>query len=61
MSYREFYEQNNQFFIRDSYTQNIEYELDDEGKALVGFKGLRMEIIEASNNSIKYIITRDFD
>jgi hypothetical protein len=61
MLYREFCSQDNQFMIRDAYTQKIEYELYDNGKAIVGFKGLRMEISEATNNSIKYRIIKDFD
>ncbi|MDT8427070.1 MAG: hypothetical protein RQ733_13960 [Methyloprofundus sp.] len=61
MLYREFFANGDQFMIRDAFTQKIEYELDENGKALVGFKGLRMDIIEASNNSIKYKIIKDFN
>lgn len=61
MLYREFYALDNKFMIREAYTQNIEYELDNNGKALIGFKGLRMEILESTNNSIKYRIIKGFD
>ncbi len=60
MLYREFYASDGKFMIRDAYTQNIVYELDEEGKALIGFKGLRIEIIEATNLNVTYRVISDF-
>ena len=46
--------------IRDAYTQNIEYELDANGQAMIGFKGLRIKVLNATNLNIEYQVTRDF-
>ncbi|NOQ13356.1 MAG: hypothetical protein GQ583_02590 [Methyloprofundus sp.] len=60
ISFQEFFASNGSFMIRDAYTQNIEYELDANGQAMIGFKGLRIKILNATNLNIEYQVTRDF-
>lgn len=60
ISFQEFYANNGVFMIRDSYTQNIEYELDSNGEALIGFKGIRIKVLSATNLTIKYKVLKDF-
>jgi len=57
ISFREYLDN----IARPAFTQDIDYELDNNGKAIVGFKGLRMEIIKATNLDIKYKVLRDYD
>ena len=45
--------------MRASFNQEINYNLD-EGN-IVGFKGLRIEVIETSNTSITYKVIKGFD
>lgn len=56
LSYREYF--NN--FTRPSFQQDIIYTLDKNGKTQASFKGLRIEILSADNNEIKYIIRKYF-
>jgi len=49
------------FIIRDAFTQNIEYELDENGKAMIGFKGLRIEVLKATNMDITYKVVKDYN
>ena len=60
ISFQEFYSNNGVFMIRDSYNQNIEYELDSNGEALIGFKGIRIKVLSATNLMIKYKVLNDF-
>ena len=55
-TYREF---SGAGYARDAFTQDVQYDLD-EGN-IVGFKGARLEIIEASNRSITYKLLSHFD
>jgi len=48
------------FMIRDAYTQNIEYELDENGEAMIGFKGLRIKVLKATNFDITYKVLHDY-
>lgn len=57
ISFREF--MNN--FARPAFTQDIEYELESDGTATIGFKGLRIKIIKATNVDIEYAITKSYD
>jgi len=57
ISFREFI--NN--MARLAFTQNIEYELKEDSPTTIGFKGLRIEILEATNFNLKYIVKKDFD
>jgi len=63
ISFREFmYSHRMQdFIIRDAFTQNIEYELDENGKAMIGFKGLRIEVLKATNMDITYKVVKDYN
>lgn len=57
-----FYSPNNyDFIIRDSYTQNIQYELDSDGEAIIGFKGLRIKVLQATNLDITYQVIHDYN
>lgn len=44
--------------LRDSFTQEIQYDISKD--STIGFKGLRLDIIEASNTSIKYKLIKNF-
>jgi len=44
---------------RPSFFQNVEY--DVENSSIIGFKGVRLKILEFSNTSIKYEILKTFD
>ena len=46
---------------RPAFTQDIEYELDKDGKTLIGFKGLRIEVEKATNLDITYKIIKDYN
>lgn len=56
ISFREFYNG----LARHAFTQNIEYELDANGTAVVGFQGLRMNIIKATNVDIEYVVVKGY-
>jgi hypothetical protein len=60
ISFQEFAAVNGRFIIRDAYTQSIEYELDKNGKAIIGFKGLRIKVLKATNLKITYQVISDF-
>lgn len=57
VSFREFVDD----IARPSFTQDIEYELEKDGAAVIGFKGLRMEVLKATNLDIKYKVTKDYN
>jgi len=61
ITFREFISAKGTFIIRDAFTQTIEYELDNKGEALIGFKGLRIKVLHATNMDIKYKVIHDFD
>lgn len=44
--------------IRPAFNQDVQYDLSKSDE--VGFKSLRMRVLEASNTSIKYILQRNF-
>lgn len=52
--YREF----SKDFVRPSFSQDINYDLAESN--IIGFKGARIEVIEASNTIIKYKINSSF-
>ncbi len=56
ISFREFYNG----VARPAFTQNIEYELDANGTAVIGFQGLRMNVIKASNVDIEYVVVKGY-
>lgn len=57
ISFREF----NQDMSRPAFTQDIDYELDKNGEAIVGFKGLRIKVMKATNIEITYSVTQDYN
>jgi len=57
ISFREF--KNN--IARPAFTQNIDYELEKSGTTIIGFKGLRIEVINVTNTSITYRVIKDYD
>lgn len=63
LSFREYFGANtsNTFLIKDAFTQKISYTLDDSHHGIVGFKGLRIIVLEANNTKIKYIILKDYN
>jgi len=56
ISYREFSGQ----MSRPAFTQDVEYELDADGTAILGFKGLRIKVLTATNLDITYKILQDY-
>jgi len=50
-----------QFIIRDAFNQTIVYELDKNGEAIIGFKGLRIKVLKATNADISYKVLKDYD
>lgn len=57
ISFREF--KNN--MARPAFTQDIEYELDSNEKTTIGFKGLRIEVLKATNFDITYKVIHDYN
>jgi len=57
ISFREFKDN----MARPAFTQDIDYELNEIGSTIVGFKGLRIEVIKASNIDIKYKVLKDYN
>ena len=57
ISFREFIDN----MARPSFTQDIEYELNPEKNTLIGFKGLRIEVLDASNLMINYKVIKDYN
>jgi len=61
ISFREFVgDKLGNLLIRSDFTQNIEYKLDKNGEALIGFKGLRIKVLKATNFDIEYKVLKDF-
>lgn len=56
ISFREFYNG----LARPAFTQNIEYELDANGTAVIGFQGLRINVLKATNVDIEYIVIKGY-
>jgi hypothetical protein len=56
ISYREFKND----MARPAFTQDIEYELKEAGITTIGFKGLRIDVYNATNLSIEYEIVQDY-
>lgn len=56
ITFQEFVSVNGVFMVRNAYTQNIQYELDKNGQATIGFKGLRIQVLKATNFDITYQI-----
>lgn len=56
ISFREF--KNN--MAKPAFTQDIEYELKKDGNTIIGFKGLRIEVLKATNMDITYKVIKDY-
>ena len=50
LSYREFKDD----FVRPAFSQELTYDLS-EGK-IIGFRGMKIEVLEATNSGIKFIV-----
>jgi len=58
ISYREFIDNT----ARAAFTQDIEYQLNENNRpTIIGFKGLRIKIIKATNLNIKYSVIKDYN
>jgi len=57
ISFREFKDD----MARPAFTQDIDYELAEDGTATVGFKGLRIQVLNATNLELTYRIIKDYD
>ena len=57
ISFREF----SNDMSRPAFTQDIEYELEGNKPTIIGFKGLRIEVIKASNQNITYSVIKDYN
>ena len=57
ISFREFKDD----IVRPAFTQDIEYELNSNGTTTIGFKGLRINVIKATNVDITYSVVKDFN
>ena len=45
---------------RPAFTQDIEYDLEKDGTSIIGFKGLRIEVLRATNIDITYKVLKDY-
>jgi len=57
ISFREFKND----MARPAFTQDIDYELNADGGATIGFKGLRIEVIKATNMDLTYKVIKDYN
>ncbi|MEL0646513.1 hypothetical protein V6248_03695 [Pseudoalteromonas agarivorans] len=57
ISFREFKND----MARPAFTQDIEYELGDTGEATIGFKGLRIQVLKATNMELSYKVLKDYN
>jgi len=57
ISFREFKDD----MARPAFTQDIDYELNKNGDTIVGFKGLRIKILKATNMDITYSVIQDYN
>ncbi len=56
LSFREFKDN----LARPAFTQNIDYTLEKGKPTIIGFKGLRIEVLKATNIDITYKVLKDF-
>lgn len=57
ISFREFKDNT----ARPAFTQDIDYELNKSGDTIIGFKGLRIKVIKATNMDITYSVIHDYN
>jgi len=53
-SYREFQDG----IARPAFTQDLTYDIEPDGTATIGFKGMRIKVLKASNQSITYMVEK---
>jgi hypothetical protein len=52
ISYREF----SHGIARPAFTQDVSYELEADGTAIIGFKGMRIKVLKATGHDLRYIL-----
>jgi hypothetical protein len=52
ISYREF----SSGVARPAFTQDVSYELEPNGTATIGFKGMRIKILKATSQNLQYVL-----
>ena len=52
ISYREY----SHGYARPAFTQDVSYELQKDGTAAIGFKGMRIKVLKATGQDIQYIL-----
>jgi len=52
ISYREY----SHGLARPAFTQDVSYELEKDGSAAIGFKGMRIKVLKATGQDIQYIL-----
>lgn len=57
ISFREFKDN----MARPAFTQDIDYELNKQDNTIIGFKGLRIEVLKATNMDITYKVIKDYN
>lgn len=57
ISFREFKND----MARPAFTQDIDYELEKDGTTFIGFKGLRIQVLKATNMDITYKVIKDYN
>ncbi len=56
VAYREYSDN----FARPAFYQEVNYELNSSGATTINFKGVEIEVLNASNNGISYKVTKGF-
>jgi hypothetical protein len=56
ISFREFVKD----MARPAFTQDVSYDLEADGTALIAFKGMRVKVLKASGSSITYQVAKPF-
>lgn len=57
ISFREFKDN----IARPAFTQDIDYELNQNKPTIIGFKGLRIEVLKATNYDITFKVIKDYN
>lgn len=53
-SYREFKDG----YARPAFAQDLSYDIESDGTAAIGFKGMRIKVLKATNQSITYVVEK---
>lgn len=57
ISFREFKND----MARPAFTQDIDYQINESGETVIGFKGLRIQVLEATNIELTYKVLKDYN